>query len=158
MKLLIDSDMAKMPRNCHECPLGMGSICFWMPSDVDEDRPQEGKPDWCPLSECDYPGPRKSVYEKPLREIIATMQEEVDEWRHYTDSELAQGVTVDCDFYLAILLALKARPTKFDIKTTISNVDIPKDVDEEQFFAVLSAQYAALAKLYGDDVPTYSPS
>lgn len=57
------------------------------------------------------------------------------------------------------LSLLKAQePTKFQIKTTISNVDIPKDVDEEQFFAVLSAQYAALAKLYGDDVPTYSPS
>ena len=103
MRLLINSDMAKMPRNCHECPLGMGSMCFWMPSDVDEDRPQDGKPDWCPLSEYD-------------------------------------------------------EPTKFQIKTTISNVDIPKDIDEEQFMAVLSQQYAALAKLYGDDVPTYSPS
>lgn len=51
MKLMIDSDMAKMPRNCHECPLGMGSICFWMPSDVDKDRPNEDRPDWCPLTE-----------------------------------------------------------------------------------------------------------
>lgn len=55
--------------------------------------------------------------------------------------------------------ALKAQePTKFQIKTTISNVDIPKDVDEEQFMAVLSQQYAALAKLYGEELPTYSPS
>lgn len=57
------------------------------------------------------------------------------------------------------LALLKAQePTKFQIKTAISNVDIPKDIDEEQFMAVLSQQYAALAKLYGDDVPTYSPS
>ena len=58
----------------------------------------------------------------------------------------------------AIALLKAQEPTKFQIKTTISNVNIPKGVDEEQFFAVLSAQYAALAKLYGDDVPTYSPS
>ena len=55
MRLLIDSDMARMPRNCHECPLGMGTICFWMPSDVDEDRPQEDRPEWCPLSEYKEP-------------------------------------------------------------------------------------------------------
>lgn len=54
---------------------------------------------------------------------------------------------------------LKAQePSKLEIKHAISNVDIPKGVDEEQFFAVLSQQYAALAKLYGEDVPTYSPS
>ena len=57
MRLLIDSDMARMPRNCHECPLGMGTICFWMPADVDEDRPQEGRPGWCPLRE--YKEPRR---------------------------------------------------------------------------------------------------
>ena len=54
--------------------------------------------------------------------------------------------------------ALLKEPDKFAIKTTISNVDIPKGIDEEQFFAVLSQQYAALARLYGDDVTTYSPS
>lgn len=51
-----------------------------------------------------------------------------------------------------------AEPTKFQIKTTISNIDRPQGVDEEQLFAVLSNQYSALAKLYGDDVPTYHPS
>lgn len=54
--------------------------------------------------------------------------------------------------------ALLKEPDKFAIKTTISNVDIPSGIDEEQFFAVLSQQYAALARLYGDDVTTYSPS
>ena len=54
--------------------------------------------------------------------------------------------------------ALLREPDKFAIKTTISNVDIPKGIDEEQFFSVLSQQYAALARLYGDDVLTYSPS
>lgn len=154
MKLIIDSDMAKMPRNCHECPLGMGSMCFWMPSDVDEDRPQEGRPEWCPLSE--YPG--NAVYEKRLAGIIHAMQEEVAEWSAYTDSELADGVTVSCDFFLEILNVLKDRPTKFEIKHTISNVDIPKDIDEEQFMAVLSQQYAALATLYGEEPTTYHPS
>lgn len=103
MRLLINSDMAKMPRNCHECPLGMGTMCHWMPSDVDEDRPAEGRPTWCPLSE-------------------------------YNE------------------------PTKMQIKTTISNIDIPKGIDDETFFAIMSQIYIALARLYGDDVATYSPS
>ena len=54
---------------------------------------------------------------------------------------------------------LKAQePSKREIKHAISNVDIPKDIDEEQFFAVLAQQYAALARLYGEDVTIYSPS
>ena len=57
------------------------------------------------------------------------------------------------------LTLLKAQEAfKIEIKHAISNIDIPKGVDEEQFLAVLSQQYAALAKLYGEDVPTYSPS
>lgn len=104
MKLLIDSDGAKLPKSCHECFACYGGMCFIIPSDRDEARmPEHGKPDWCPI-------------------------------REYTE------------------------PTKFQIKTTLSNVDIPKGIDEEQFFAVLSNQYAALAKLYVDDVPVYGPS
>lgn len=44
--------------------------------------------------------------------IIATMQEEVDEWKDFTDDELRSGVTVSCDFYLQILNALKAQRPK----------------------------------------------
>lgn len=103
MRLIIDSDMAKMPHNCHECYLCYGGWCTVMPSEQDEMCTDSDRPMWCPLSE---------------------------------DKE----------------------PTKFEIKHAISNVNIPKDIDEEQFFAVLSQQYAVLAKLYGEDVPTYSPS
>lgn len=102
-KLIIDSDMAKMPRNCHECYMCYGGWCAVIMSDQDEMCPDENRPMWCPLSE-------------------------------YNE------------------------PSKIEIKHAISNVDIPKGVDEEQFFAVLSQQYAALAKLCGEDVPTYSPS
>ena len=103
MKLIIDSDMAKMPRNCHECSLCYGGWCAVMPSEQDEMCPDSDRPEWCPLS---------------------------------VDNE----------------------PSKLEIKHAISNVDIPKDIDEEQFFTVLSQQYAALAKLYGDEPVTYSPS
>lgn len=64
----------------------------------------------------------------------------------------------DFNDLLADVVTLLKEPDKFQIKTTISNVDIPTGIDEEQFFAVLSQQYAALARLYGDDVVTYSPS
>lgn len=101
--MIINSDMAKMPQNCHECFLCYGGWCTVMPSEQDEMCPDSDRPMWCPLSE---------------------------------DKE----------------------PTKFEIKHAISNVNIPNDIDEEQFFAVLSQQYAVLAKLYGEDVPTYSPS
>lgn len=91
-------------------------------------------------------------------EIIATMQEEVDEWKDYTDSELSGGVTVDCDFYLKILNALKKRPSKGEIKHAISNIDRPAGIDEEQFFAVMANIYYALAKLYGEEIPMIVPS
>lgn len=103
MRLLIDSNMAKLPRNCHECFAGFGGFCCIAPAETDGRCPDSDRPDWCPVSE----------YKEP---------------------------------------------TKFEIKHAISNVDIPKDIDEEQFMVVLSQQYAALAKLYGDDVPNYSPS
>ena len=48
----------------------------------------------------------------------------------------------------------KKEPTAFEIKTTISNVDIPACVTEEQFYAVMGNIYAALAKLYGEDEDT----
>ena len=50
MRLIIDSDMARMPNNCHECPLGYGGWCFWMPADIDERCPDSDRPSWCPLS------------------------------------------------------------------------------------------------------------
>lgn len=59
---------------------------------------------------------------------------------------------------LAELKPLLSEPTKFQIKTTISNIDKPDGIDEEQFFVVMANIYHALARLYGDDIPTYSPS
>lgn len=52
---------------------------------------------------------------------------------------------------------LRRSPTKLEIKTTISNIDRPADIDEEQFFTIMASIYHALAKLYGDEIPTYHP-
>lgn len=54
--------------------------------------------------------------------------------------------------------AVLNEPTKFQIKTTISNIDKPVGIDEEQFFAVMANIYYALARLYGEDIQTYSQS
>ena len=50
MRLIIDSDKAKMPRNCHECYLCYGGWCTVMPSEEDEMCPDRDRPEWCPLS------------------------------------------------------------------------------------------------------------
>ena len=49
MKLLIDSNMAKTPGSCHECPLGFGGWCAYTPAEIDENCPHEGRPWWCPM-------------------------------------------------------------------------------------------------------------
>ena len=51
MRLIINSDMAKIPRNCHECYLCYGGWCTVMPSEQDEMCPDSDRPAWCPLSE-----------------------------------------------------------------------------------------------------------
>lgn len=51
MKLIIDSDMAKMPGNCHECPLGFGGFCDWASAETEGICPDEGRPEWCPIHE-----------------------------------------------------------------------------------------------------------
>ena len=103
MKLIIDSDMAKMSRNCHECFMCYGGRCTVMPSEQDGMCPDSDRPDWCPLSE---------------------------------DKE----------------------PTKFEIKHAISNTDIPKGMNEFDYLELMSKIYTALAKLYGEEPMTYSPS
>ena len=50
MRLIIDSDAVKVPRNCHECYLCYGGWCTVMPSEQDEMCPDEDRPAWCPLS------------------------------------------------------------------------------------------------------------
>lgn len=49
MEITFDSDMIKMPNNCHECLLGYNGSCFGQPSHIDERCPQTGRPDWCPI-------------------------------------------------------------------------------------------------------------
>lgn len=154
MRLIIDSDAARMPKNCHQCYLCYGGWCTVMPSEQDEMCPDSDRPEWCPLSE--YPG--SAAYEKRLAEIVGAMQEEVNEWSAYTDSELADGVTVSCDFFLEILNMLKDRPTKLEIKHAISNTDIPKGMNELDYLELMSNIYTELAKLYGEEPMTYSPS
>ena len=50
MRLIIDSDAAKMPRNCHECYLCYGGWCAVIPSEYDGQCPDSDRPEWCPLS------------------------------------------------------------------------------------------------------------
>jgi hypothetical protein len=49
MKLLIDSDRAKVPKNCNECLLNIGGSCPIAPSEENGDCIDRGKPDWCPI-------------------------------------------------------------------------------------------------------------
>lgn len=46
-----------------------------------------------------------------------------------------------------------AVPTKRDIKTALSNIDIPEGVSESQFFAVMANIYSALAEVY-EELPS----
>ena len=49
MRLMIDSDMAKMPSSCHECLLCVGGFCHWAPAETDGTCPWDGRPNWCPI-------------------------------------------------------------------------------------------------------------
>ena len=43
-----------------------------------------------------------------VKAIVADMQEEVDEWKDYSDSELRGGLTCDCDWWYKTLQTLKS--------------------------------------------------
>ena len=49
---------------------------------------------------------REKVVNK-VKAIVADMQEEVDEWKDYSDSELRGGLTCDCDWWYKTLQTLK---------------------------------------------------
>jgi hypothetical protein len=49
-------------------------------------------------------------------------------------------------------------PSKFEIKHAISNVNIPKGMNELDYLELMANIYCALAKLYGEAPMTYSPS
>ena len=49
---------------------------------------------------------RENVINK-VTAIVADMQEEVDEWKDYSDSELRGGLTCDCDWWYKTLQTLK---------------------------------------------------
>jgi len=49
---------------------------------------------------------REKVINK-VTAIVADMQEEVDEWKDYSDSELRNGLTCDCDWWYKTLQTLK---------------------------------------------------
>ena len=50
MKILIDSDMVRVPSNCHECFCGYGGFCAVAPSETDGLCADEDKPEWCPIT------------------------------------------------------------------------------------------------------------
>jgi len=49
---------------------------------------------------------REKVINK-VKAIVADMQEEVDEWKDYSDSKLRGGLTCDCDWWYKTLQTLK---------------------------------------------------
>lgn len=49
---------------------------------------------------------REKVINK-VAAIVAEMQEEVDEWKDYSDSELRGGLTCDCDWWYKTLQTVK---------------------------------------------------
>ena len=49
---------------------------------------------------------RENVIKK-VTAIVADMQEEVDEWKDYSDWELRDGLTCDCDWWYKTLQTLK---------------------------------------------------
>jgi len=49
-RLIVDSDMAKLPDNCHMCYLCLGGYCPIAPSETDGCCAEEGRPEWCHLS------------------------------------------------------------------------------------------------------------
>jgi len=82
---------------------------------------------------------------------------------YWYDDQYSYGCH-DTDLFndaLEVINELRKRanePTKFEIKHAISNIDIPEGVSEADFCAVMANIYYALAKLYGEDIPTYHPS
>lgn len=49
MRLMIDSDMAKMPSSCYECPLCIRGFCYWAPDETDGTCSYDIRPNWCPI-------------------------------------------------------------------------------------------------------------
>lgn len=62
----------------------------------------------------------RESYTGKLTEIIAGMEEEVNEWEGFTDEELSSGVTVNCDWFLQVLNALKGIRAR---ETRLLNID-----------------------------------
>lgn len=81
-------------------------------------------------------------------------------WTNATKTALMNrlGEYEDTGYSQEEIRAVLNEPTKLQIKTTISNIDKPVGIDEEQFFAVMANIYYALARLYGEDIQTYSQS
>jgi hypothetical protein len=44
---------------------------------------------------------------KGMENIVSDMQEEIDEWRDYSDSELSHGLTCDCEWWYSTAQKLK---------------------------------------------------
>lgn len=82
---------------------------------------------------------------------------------YWRDTDFAYGCH-DTEMFndaIEVITHLRKRasePTKFDIKHAISNVDIPKGMNELDYLELMSHMYAALAKLYGEDIPVIVPS
>lgn len=73
MRLMIDSDMVKMPRCCGECPLGFGGFCAAAPSDTDGKCPPGGvRPNWCPMKSAEPVESRRSGFSDTYGEMTCT--------------------------------------------------------------------------------------
>lgn len=67
----------------------------------------------------------RESYTGKLAEIIAGMEEEVNEWEGFTDEELSSGVTVNCDWFLQVLNTLKGIRAR---ETRLLNIDEVRDL------------------------------
>ena len=62
--------------------------------------------------------------------IVSDMQEEVDEWKDYSDSELSHGLTCDCDWWYKTLQTLKDALTLLKEQEAVKPVPAIEDVGD----------------------------
>ena len=85
--------------------------------------------------------------------IVSDMQEEVDEWKDYSDSELSHGLTCDCDWWYKTLQTLKYAlallkeqepPTDVSISNAIECLLHPQDADDSDMAKAIDTAVRAM--------------
>ena len=88
----------KMPRNCIECPLQFGGICYVQPPEIDDpfvaetvDEAAKGRTNWCPLVSIPPHGRLIDASEKIRVQIYDDMTEDYHMVDMTIDDLLSQG-------------------------------------------------------------------